>query len=55
MEDFIKNPKDQIKSEIEQFSTDRINFKLSLRKKKFNNLLTKKRIYPSQLNSSEWQ
>ena len=55
MEDFIKNPKEQIKSEIEQFSTDRINFKLSLRKKKFNNLLTKKRIYPSQLNSSEWQ
>ena len=42
MEDFIKNPKEQIKSEIDQFSTDRINFKLSLHKKNLTIYLLKK-------------
>ena len=34
MEVIPKNQKDQLKAELEQFSSDRINFKLSLRKKK---------------------
>ena len=52
MEVLPKNQKDQFKAELEQFSSDRINFKLSLRKKKFNNILAKKRILYSNLSSS---
>ena len=52
MEVIPKNQKDQFKAELEQFSSDRINFKLSLRKKKFNNILAKKRILYSNLSSS---
>ena len=37
---------EQNKDEIKEISQDRINFKLTLRKKKFNNILTKKRIFP---------
>ena len=51
MEVLPKNQKDQFKAELEQFSSDRINFKLSLRKKKFNNILAKKRILYSNLSS----
>ena len=53
MEQFTKNTKEQLKTEIENLSSDRIEFKLSLRKKKFNSLLAKKRNYPSLPNSSE--
>lgn len=53
MEELTKKSKDQNKTEIEEFSKDRINFKLSLRKKKFNNILAKKRII-SNPESSKW-
>ena len=54
MEDFQKTIKAQSKAEIEEFSQDRINFKLSLRKKKFNDILIKKRILPSNPKDSPW-
>lgn len=54
MEVIPKNQKDQLKAELEQFSSDRINFKLSLRKKKFNNILAKKRILYSNLSTSNY-
>ena len=39
-------------SEINLLKSDHINFKLSLRKKKFNDILSKKRILPQKPNSS---
>ena len=39
-------------SEINLLKEDHINFKLSLRKKKFNDILAKKRIFPLQPNTS---
>jgi len=53
MEELSKKSKEQFKTEMEELSTDRINFKLSLRKKKFNNILAKKRIF-SNPDSSKW-
>ena len=44
----IKSLKDSSKEELNELSQDRINFKLSLRKRKYNEILMKKRIY--QLN-----
>ena len=38
--------------EIKAMNEDRINFKLSLRKKKYNDLLAKKRIFSERPNSS---
>ena len=34
--------------DLEQINEDRLNFKLSLRKKKCNDILAKKRIYPQK-------
>jgi len=53
MEELSKKSKEQFKTEMEELSRDRINFKLSLRKKKFNNILAKKRII-SNPDSSKW-
>ena len=53
MEELSIKSKEQFKSEMEKLSSDRINFKLSLRKKKFNNILAKKRIF-SNPESSKW-
>ena len=39
-------------SDLEQLKNDHINFKLALRKKKFNDILAKKRIIPQKPNSS---
>ena len=54
MEEFPKSTNEQTKMEIEELSQDRINFKLSLRKKKFNDMLIKKRILPSKPEDSPW-
>ena len=43
MENYQKTLNEQAKVEKEEFSQDRINFKLTLRKKKFEEILTKKR------------
>ena len=43
MENYQKTLNEQAKAEKEEFSQDRINFKLTLRKKKFEEILTKKR------------
>ena len=53
MEVLSRKSKEQFKTEMEELSTDRINFKLSLRKKNFNNILSKKRIF-SNPDSSKW-
>ena len=42
MEDDSKSNKEQVKNESENFSEDRINFKLSLRKKNIMIFLLKK-------------
>lgn len=39
--------------EINLLKDDHLNFKLSLRKKKFNDILAKKRIFPQQPNASK--
>ena len=54
MEEFPKSLEDQTKSEVKQISEDRINFKLSLRKKKFNEILIKKRIASTKPEESPW-
>ena len=54
MEDDSKSNKEQVKNESENFSEDRINFKLSLRKKKYNDILAKKRIMSMNPDESPW-
>ena len=54
MEDCSNSIKEQAKNEQEQFSEERINFKLSLRKKKYNDILSKKRIMSMNPEESPW-
>lgn len=54
MEDCSNSIKEQTKNEQEQFSEERINFKLSLRKKKYNDILAKKRIMSMNPEESPW-
>ena len=53
MEDFSRSLKEQSNMELEEMSEDRLNFKLSLRKKKFNEILIRKRIF-SKPEDSPW-
>ena len=50
----IKSLKDSSKEELNELSQDRINFKLSLRKRKYNEILMKKRIYQSTPEDTPW-
>ena len=54
MEVISKSVKDQAQIELDQLSEERINFKLSLRKKKYNDILAKKRIMASNPEDSPW-
>ena len=54
MEEFQKSLKNQSNLEIKEISQDRINYKLSLRKNKFNEILFKKRIIPTKPEDSPW-
>ena len=54
MEEYPQNLKEKSKYEIDQLSKDRIDFKLSLRKKKYNDILFKKRLFPSKQEESPW-
>ena len=54
MEEFPNAIKENSNYELTQLSQDRIDFKLSLRKKKFNDILIKKRIFPSKPEESPW-
>ena len=53
MELFPKSLKVQQKSEINELYQDRLNFKLSLRKKKLNEIIIKKRIF-SSIEDTPW-
>ena len=54
MEGISKSVKDPAHIELNQLSEERINFKLSLRKKKYNDILAKKRIITSKPEDSPW-
>ena len=54
MEEFPKSLKNQSNIEIEKISQERINFKLSLRKNKFNEILSKKRNIPTKPEETPW-
>lgn len=54
MEEYSASLKNQSNIEITQITQDRINFKLSLRKNKFNEILLKKRIIPTKPEDSPW-
>ena len=54
MEEFQESFKNKQNLEIKEISQDRINFKLSLRKNKFNEILFKKRIIPTKPEDSPW-
>ena len=54
MEEFSTSLKNQSNIEKEQISQDIINFKLSLSKNKFNEILFKKRIIPTKPEDSPW-
>ena len=54
MENFPKTLKEQTKVEKEEFSQDRINFKLTLRKKKFDEILIKKRNIVTNPDDNIW-
>ena len=54
MEEFPISLKNQTNIEINQICQDRINYKLSLRKNKFNEILLKKRIIPTKPEESPW-
>ena len=54
MEKCPKTLNEQTNSEKEEFSQDRINFKLTLRKKKFDEILTKKRIIVTNPDDNIW-
>ena len=41
-----------LNAELDILGEERINYKLTLRKKKYNDILSKKRIYPKNVNSS---
>ena len=53
MEPFPSYLKNQSKTEINELYQDRINLKLSLRKKKLNEILIKKRIF-SNIEDTSW-
>ena len=54
MEEFQKSLEEQSKNEIKEIYEDRINFKLFLRKKKYNEILTKKRIALTKPEETPW-
>ena len=54
MEELTESLKNQSNIEIEQISHERVKFKLSLRKNKFNEILLKRRIFETKPEDSPW-
>ena len=54
METQSKSLKEEPKDELEEISQERINFKLTLRKKKYNDILIKRRVLPSTPDETPW-
>ena len=54
MENSPKTLNEHTKKDKEEFSQDRINFKLTLRKKKFSEILSKKRIIVTNPDDNPW-